>query len=609
MRTEEFRTSAETMELLVMDTFHFNKPLFRTALRSGLPAGAAVLACLLYLALLPGDSLEPGAQWKIPLSLLLYAGAFFAALQLKRRPARLIYFAFPFVLFLEEALNFAPIDQYYGSGQLPFALLLAVWCWCCDTALGETLAVKFRSLAWLPTLLIGGILYLLPLTILAHHIASGRKFTYDSIQAVYQTDTAEAIHYLFTDPTCLVLLAAVVAAAALLWFLNRFGTPAPAPRAFRAGCALLALALLPWVWLELAGREALNRTKVLFTDSLGYFDVIESYAAGYEERLAEVARRVEKSSGDDGIYVLILGEAHSRRHSSAYGYSPDTTPFLRQAADSPDCILMRNACSCHVQTMQVLTMLLTARNQYDTREQAVWPSLFDVANYCAYETTFLSNQYPHGRFDSPVTALASEAKNSQWLNTMEDFLLWRARPDGALLEKLPAALQSQRGLVVLHLMGSHGPYFKRYPEEFGRDLEMVPYDKSIRYTDFLLEQMVEMFRRNPKVRAALYLSDHSEIPGIGHAADLFEPEMAEIPMMLYLSDTLRRERPQLEHALRNNAAKLFTNDLVFELMLDLMGIRHTFGAPELRFASPEYDLPPEKARTLWGTRPLTAPAQ
>ena len=158
-------------------------------------------------------------------------------------------------------------------------------------------------------------------------------------------------------------------------------------------------------------------------------------------------------------------------------------------------------------------------------------------------------------------------------------------------------------------MGSHGPYFKRYPEEFGRDLEMVPYDKSIRYTDFLLEQMVEMFRRNPKVRAALYLSDHSEIPGIGHAADLFEPEMAEIPMMLYLSDTLRRERPQLEHALRNNAAKLFTNDLVFELMLDLMGIRHTFGAPELRFASPEYDLPPEKARTLWGTRPLTAPAQ
>ena len=29
----------------------------------------------------------------------------------------------------------------------------------------------------------------------------------------------------------------------------------------------------------------------------------------------------------------------------------------------------------------------------------------------------------------------------------------------------------------------------------------------------------------------------------------------------------------------------------------------------LRFASPEYNLPPEKARTLWGTRPLAPAAQ
>ena len=587
-----------------MKPFRFGNLSRGTALRCGVPAGTALVVFLLYLFLVPGDSMEPGAPWKIPLSLLLYTATLAAALWKLRRPARLIYFAFPLVLAVEEALNFAPIDRYYVSGQLPFALLLAVWCWWLDAAVGEIIAVKFRSFAWLPTLLIGGLLYLLPLTILAHHLASGRKFTYDSIQAVYQTDTAEALHYAFTDPTCLVLIAAVIAAAAGLWFLNRLGENTPAPRAFRIGSIVPVLALLPWVWQELAGREALNRTKVLFTDSLGYFEVIESYAAGHGERRAEVARRVEQSSGDDGIYVLILGEAHSRRHSSAYGYPLETTPFLKTAAGAPDCILVKNAYSCHVQTMQVLTMLLTARNQYDPREEAVWPSLFDVANYCAFETAFLSNQYPHGRFDSPVTALASEAKKNVWLNTMEDFLLWRARPDGALLEKLPEALRSKRGLVVLHLMGSHGPYFKRYPEEFGRDLEMVPYDKSIRYTDFLLGKMVELFRANPRVRAALYLSDHSEIPGIGHAADLFEPEMAEIPMFLYLSGALRSERPELEQTLRNNAEKPFTNDLVFELMLDLMGIRHNFGTPELRFASQEYNLTLEKARTLWGTQPL-----
>ena len=133
----------------------------------------------------------------------------------------------------------------------------------------------------------------------------------------------------------------------------------------------------------------------------------------------------------------------------------------------------------------------------------MYPSIFDVANYCSYETVFLSNQYPHGRFDSPVAALASGARQGIWLNTMEDLILWRARPDGALLERLPELLQGKRKLVVVHLMGSHGPYFRRYPEKFRPELEWYPYDKSILYTDTLLEKMIGMFRENPRVKAAV----------------------------------------------------------------------------------------------------------
>ena len=111
-----------------------------------------------------------------------------------------------------------------------------------------------------------------------------------------------------------------------------------------------------------------------------------------------------------------------------------------------------------------------------------------------------------------------------------------------MLERLPELLQGKRKLVVVHLMGSHGPYFRRYPEKFRPELEWYPYDKSILYTDTLLEKMIGMFRENPRVKAAVYVSDHSEVPGVGHAADLFEPEMTEIPMFLYLSETLRKQR-------------------------------------------------------------------
>ena len=64
-----------------------------------------------------------------------------------------------------------------------------------------------------------------------------------------------------------------------------------------------------------------------------------------------------------------------------------------------------------------------------------------------------------------------------------------------------------------------------------------------------------MFRENPRVKAAVYVSDHSEVPGVGHAADLFEPEMTEIPMFLYLSETLRKQRSALEWTLRKNAGR------------------------------------------------------
>ncbi|WP_367274618.1 phosphoethanolamine transferase [uncultured Victivallis sp.] len=591
------------MRQFVAKLFPFRKSL--------IPVVAAALTAaggLSWIFSCPGDYVEPGIWWKLGAAGLLYSSALSAQLLLGRRPGRFVYFAFPPLLAVAEALNFAPPDRFYASQQLGFSLLLAGWCWCLDTAVGEFAARRFRRLAALPTVGIAGALYLLPLTVLVWRLVSGRKFTADSIQAVYQTNLAEGVHYFFTDPACPLLLLLAAAAATGIVLLNRLGAPAPAPVPVSVVCAVVLLAFFPGVWTELAGLESLNRTKVLFTDSLEYFNVIERYAAGEDARKAETALHVTPGSGDDGIYVLILGESHSRLRSSAYGYERDTTPFLRRAAEAADCILLRNAYACHTQTMQVLAMLLTARNQYgESEEDSAHPSLFDAANYCSYETIFLSNQYPGGRFDSPVAALASGAKRRIWLNTMEDFLLWRARPDGALLKHLPPLLEGKRTLVVLHFMGSHGPYHQRYPEGFAAELDWHAYDKSVLYTDTLLEKLIDSFRKNPRVRAAVYVSDHSEIPGVGHAADLFEPEMAAIPMLLYLSEELRRERPELEAVLRNHAQRIFTNDLTFDLMLDLMGIRNRFSPPELRIARPEYALTPERAMTLQGRVPLASP--
>ncbi len=562
------------------------------------------LLSAIYILFRPGNYIEPGTLCPFIITAAIYSAALSCALIRRDAWARMIYFAFPPVLLFCEWLNFSPIEQFYSVCQLYFAMLLAVWCWGTDAVCGDLLGRIHRTLRVLPTLILGFLLYLLPLTIIAHHIANGRKFTYDSIQAVYQTELAEGLYYFLTHFFCLLLFVLLLLAAAGLFLLNRIGTPRRNSRAFSCILVLMLLCLSPALYGELTGIDALNRTKVLFTDSLQYFAVIEQYAASGAARRKAVERHVVKNSGSDGIYVLIIGESHNKNHCSAYGYGLDTTPFMKAAAREPGFILMKNAFSCHVQTMQVISYLLTAHNQYIRQEDGVAPSIFDVLKYCSCHTVFLSNQYPHGRFDSPVAALASGADKCIWLNTMEDFILWRARPDEALLEPFSQQLNSKRSFIVLHLMGNHGPYARRYPAGFGDNLAWSAYDKSVLYVDGILEKIFSLLRKNPYVKAAVYLSDHSEKPGVGHGADAYEQEIAEIPMLLYLSESLRKERPGLEETLRSNADCIFTNDLTFELLLDLMGIKHTFGSPQTRIALPSYDMPFDKARTLLGARKL-----
>ena len=150
---------AERKEVIV-GRFGFGRIPRRAAVLCGAVSGMVALVCIGYLRCCPGDYIEPATMWKLTASAILYAAALSAALLLKRRWARLVYFAFPAVLAWEEALNFAPVDRYYAAYQLAFAMLAAAWCWCADAVAGELIAKRCRWLAGLPTLLLGGVVKL-----------------------------------------------------------------------------------------------------------------------------------------------------------------------------------------------------------------------------------------------------------------------------------------------------------------------------------------------------------------------------------------------------------------------------------------------------------------
>ena len=102
-----------------------------------------------------------------------------------------------------------------------------------------------------------------------------------------------------------------------------------------------------------------------------------------------------------------------------------------------------------------------------------------------------------------------------------------------MLEGLQEYIDQQTGdvLIVLHMMGSHGPaYFERYPREFAKfqpecktlelsecSLEEIrnAYDNTILYTDYFLSNIIKLLKNNvDKYEPVMfYISDHGESLG------------------------------------------------------------------------------------------------
>ena len=151
------------------------------------------------------------------------------------------------------------------------------------------------------------------------------------------------------------------------------------------------------------------------------------------------------------------------------------------------------------------------------------------------------------------------------------------------------------------------PYVNNAPDNFKEGSELSSYDRSLRYNDYVMELLFRELTRR-RIDVLVYLSDHSDAVSIGKGHDprpgIYTREMTEIPMWVYLSDSYRNKHPELVAALEKAKDKVFTNDLLFNLMLTLMGIHNRFNEPRFDLLNEEYCISPKNARTLYGSSPL-----
>ncbi|HMB62457.1 MAG TPA: phosphoethanolamine transferase [Eudoraea sp.] len=290
-------------------------------------------------------------------------------------------------------------------------------------------------------------------------------------------------------------------------------------------------------------------------------------------------------------FVLIIGESCSRNHMSLYGGFANTNPRLEKRADL---IVFDDVVSPHTYTTLAIPNILSNANLDNDIEFAKSIDLLDVFHSAGFKTYWISNQSAIGIWDNVVSSIGSKADVSKFVNvssnSSQEAILNKSY-DSRLFEPFRMALEDDAAskFIVLHLMGSHNTYSKRYPPEFdqfnggdSKEQLIAEYRNSVLYNDFVVDSLLNILQASSSndnsLTSAIYTSDHGENlydedDKIGHDyANTIPRANVEIPFMLWVSNNYRDFYPSKYQTILRNRVKPFVTDDLFHSVLDINNI-------------------------------------
>ena len=294
------------------------------------------------------------------------------------------------------------------------------------------------------------------------------------------------------------------------------------------------------------------------------------------------------SAEKPSLLVLMIGETARAQNVSYYGYERDTTPFTRPL----DPIVFGPVESCGTATATSLPCMLSllGRTDYDRDVALNQDNLLAVLKRAGVDVTWIDNDGGDKRQASGIT------------NSRIDNLVVDANCNGTscfdqiLVDEMPKAIQAMSGnrVVVLHLIGSHGPtYFERYPKNMEAFTPACPrsdienctpeeivntYDNTIRYTDYINAEVIKYLKTQEDQFdvSAVYLSDHGESLGEnglylhGLPYNIAPDTQKRVPMIMWLSEGTQKRLKVDEACLRDEGKKPgISHDNLFHTLLGL----------------------------------------
>lgn len=336
------------------------------------------------------------------------------------------------------------------------------------------------------------------------------------------------------------------------------------------------------------------------------------YVTSVKPMAAKVVPAHKEQQGE--LYVLVIGESQNRDYMGLYHPLFATTPQLEASLTPEQSIIFTQAHSCFTHTVPALAYALSNQLMGTTQSanlaQIVTPDytpLSAVLKGAQIKSFWLSNQNAKGISDIDTTMLARTFDGTKF---MTEYDYERPKLDGVLLPEFQQLLQGldpkANHLLVVHLMGTHGLYEQRYPQEYARfspdELthgqigalatahapELSFYLNATYYNDYVLSELIAAARAHPNFMGLLFFSDHADQPPYGHIYTLYHPGMTHIPMFFTFSEQYAARYREKVERLRARRDEFFVNDRIYDLILDLMDVRSEAYRPELSLAHPDF---------------------
>jgi lipid A ethanolaminephosphotransferase len=369
------------------------------------------------------------------------------------------------------------------------------------------------------------------------------------------------------------------------------------------GCAALLVAALLWQFQPLAAMSRNHKeVRYLVTplNALWSFgSVVAADARGAAKPRQPIGLDAAPGPGratrdKPRLVVMVVGETARAANWGLNGYARQTTPQLAQLP----VVNFGSVTACGTNTEVSLPCMFApvGRRDYDEARIRGSESLLHVAARAGAAVQWRDNQ---SGCKGVCNGLPHEILNpANAPGLCHDGRCW----DEGLLRGLDERLLALRGhrsatqLLVLHMLGSHGPsYWRRYPTAFehftpachnddlgqcSHDEIVNAYDNTLLYTDHVLARLIGQLaaRADDVDSAMLFVSDHGEslgekglyLHGVPYA--IAPREQTPVPMVFWASEGFARSAALDRACLREHAGAPLQHDHLFHTLLALLDV-------------------------------------